>query len=86
VRSLDDVRAEFDEVDDALVALIARRQRLATEAGLVKRSAARPVFDAEREARGRARREQACAALAVAPVVVEAVFAVLIAASREAQR
>lgn len=86
MRSLDDVRADFDDVDDALIALIARRQRLAAEAGLIKRSAARPVFDAEREARGRTRREQACEAHGIAPEVVEAVFAVLVAASRDTQR
>ncbi len=43
------LRAQIDQVDDALVALLARRLELALRAGVVKRAAGRSVVDPPRE-------------------------------------
>ena len=85
-RSLDDVRAEFDAVDAALVALVAQRMRLASEAGQLKKAAGRPAVDAAREAQTKRARAKLCQVHGVSPDVVEAVFAALISASRDTQR
>jgi chorismate mutase len=86
VRSLQEVRADFDDVDDALIALVQRRLALATEAGAIKRAAAIPVHDPAREAMSAEKRRARCAAAGVDVDVVDRLFAVLIEASRAAQR
>jgi len=50
------VRARFDAVDDAIIAAITERLRLADEAAAIKGPTGAPVLDAPREARSRARR------------------------------
>lgn len=89
------VRARFDAVDDAIIAAITERLRLADQAAAIKGPAGAPVLDAPREARSRARRaaliaDVATGAAGVAEVadvaeVVDAVFAVLVTASRARQ-
>ena len=50
------VRARFDAVDDAIIAAITERLRLADEAAAIKGPTGAPVLDAAREARSSARR------------------------------
>ncbi len=85
MRSLAQVRADFDDVDAALLALVQRRQLLAREAGLIKRSLGLAVKDPEREQARQRERTSWCAAAGVEVDVVEAIFAVLMDASRKAQ-
>ena len=86
MRSLDDVRADFDAVDTVVVAMVARRQQLAKEAGDIKKAAGAAVVDPARESRNVTKRAALCAQHDVDVDVVEAVFAVLVAASRDTQR
>lgn len=85
MRSLVEVRADFDDVDDALLRLVQRRLLLAREAGAIKRSLGLPVTDLNRETDGRTHRTSWCEAAEVNVDVVERLFAVLLDASRAAQ-
>ncbi|MDP2343897.1 MAG: chorismate mutase [Deltaproteobacteria bacterium] len=86
MRSLDQVRADFDDVDDALLVLVQRRLELAREAGAIKRAAGIAVHDPAREQAGLQKRQAWCAAAGVDVDVVDRMFALLIEASRAAQR
>lgn len=86
MRSLDDVRADFDAVDAVIVAMIARRLDLAKEAGAIKKQAGRAIVDAVREAKTQEARAALCKVHGVSVDVVEAVYAVLVAASRDTQK
>ena len=86
MRTLAEVRADFDDTDGLLLALVQRRLVLAREAGVIKRAVGLPVQDPEREAAGREHRRAWCGAAGVDVDVVDRLFAVLIEASRAAQR
>jgi chorismate mutase/prephenate dehydrogenase len=47
---LEDVRAEIERIDRAMIALIAERVRLAREVGVAKRARGLPILDPAREA------------------------------------
>ncbi len=79
------LRAVFDDVDDAIVALLAQRQRLADHAGVIKKNAGRAIRDDAREAAASARRADAAVAAGVDVDVVAAVFDVVVRASRARQ-
>lgn len=79
------LRAVFDDVDDAIIALLAQRQRLAEHAARLKQSAGRPIRDDAREAAATARRAAVADAHDVDRDVVVAVFDVVVGASRARQ-
>jgi len=47
--NLDNIRKEIDEIDDRLLKLLAYRMVLAKQAGLIKKSRGKAIFDPERE-------------------------------------
>jgi len=47
--SIEDLRAEIDDIDEALIRLLNRRARVAVEVGILKRAAELPLCDPERE-------------------------------------
>lgn len=90
------LRARFDVVDDAIIALVLERQALADEAGRIKANAGLPVVDGVREAEAERRRLEVVRRTlsttqtpkegsAVDAAVVVDVFAALVAASRARQ-
>ena len=80
------LRAAFDDVDDAIIALLAQRQRLADHAGRLKRLDGRAVKDDAREAAANARRAEQSLAVDVDKALVTAVFEVVVEASRRRQQ
>ena len=46
---IEDLRAEIDDIDEALLGLLNRRARAAIEVGMLKRTARLPLCDADRE-------------------------------------
>ena len=91
------LRARFDVVDDAIIALVLERQALADEAGRIKANAGLPVVDGVREAEAERRRLEVVRrtlsttqtpkeGAAVDAAVVVDVFAALVAASRARQQ
>jgi len=79
------LRAVFDDVDDAIIALLAQRQRLADHAGIIKKNAGRGIRDDAREAAAAARRAGKAVDVGVDVDVVAAVFDVVVRASRARQ-
>ena len=79
------LRAVFDDVDDAIVALLAQRQRLTDAAGVLKKRAGRAIRDDVREASANARRADKAAESGGDADVVAAVFDVIVRASRARQ-
>jgi prephenate dehydrogenase len=82
---LREVRALIDELDQELLALVARRGELARRAGRVKRAEGRPIRDPERERRLLAERNAWAQALGVDAPAAEQVFGALLEASRRIQ-
>ena len=79
------LRAAFDDVDDAIITLLAQRQRLADAAGVIKRHAGRAIRDDAREASASARRAGKAGDVGADVDVVAAVFDVVVRASRARQ-
>jgi prephenate dehydrogenase len=79
------LRACFDDVDDAIIKLLATRQRLSDQAGVLKKVVGRPVRDDVREAHAAAQRRITAKTAGADPDVVAALFDVLVRASRERQ-
>ena len=84
-RRLDDLRTQLGEVDREFVMLIARRMRLASEIGSVKREARMPTRNYDQEAEVIARARAACESLGVPPHVAEELMLLLIRSSLAVQ-
>ena len=83
--SLEELRGRLAAIDRELLALVARRQALATEIGEAKRRAGRPTrdFDQEREVLERAR--ATAAGLGASPQLAEQILLLLIRSSLAVQ-
>lgn len=84
-RSLAALRAEIDDIDHELIALLARRLNVVRDLSAVKRSEGKRVRDPERERNLLADRSQVAATLGVPEELVESLFRVVMRASREFQ-
>jgi chorismate mutase/prephenate dehydrogenase len=83
--SLDDLRKELGDVDRELLALVARRQRLATEIGRVKRAAGIPTRDYRQERDVLQRARAAASAAGLTPELAEELLLLLIRSSLTVQ-
>lgn len=79
--SLDELRKELERVDRELLALVARRQALASEIGRVKRGAAVPTRDYNQERLVMERAREQAAAHDLSPALAESLMALLIRSS-----
>jgi chorismate mutase len=79
------VRAEIEAVDDAIVALIAHRMRLARAAARIKRSVRRALVDPGREREVLQRAAARGRAHGLEPEAIRELFRQLIAIARQAQ-
>ncbi len=79
--SLAALRAEVDAVDRGLVELVARRMRAVDAIGALKREAALPLRDPDREAEMLARRAEWARELGVDPALAESLARLLIDAA-----
>lgn len=83
--SLDELRAELGAIDEQLVALVARRQRLATEIGRAKRALRRPTRDFAQERDVVQRARAAAEAVGLAGELGEELMLLLIRSSLTVQ-
>ncbi len=79
--SLDDLRRRLADIDHDLLALVARRQQLASQIGEEKRRAGRPTRDYEQEREVLQRARATAAALGASPGVAEQLLLLLIRSS-----
>jgi chorismate mutase len=84
--SLDDIRAELERLDRALVALIGERVRMAQRAATVKRRAGLPVLDPAQEAAVVRRAAEWARTVGLPAEDVRDVFWGLVGLTRRAQR
>ncbi len=84
-RALDALRQQIDEVDRALLELLAKRQAIVTEIAQAKREQGAGVRDATREHAILQSRRAHALELALSPEFVESLFRLLLWASREHQ-
>lgn len=84
-RSLDELRSLIDEVDHAIVDLLARRDTIVTEIAAFKRLHGVPIRDLERERAIFADRTGRASAVGLSPAVIESVYRLILAASRDRQ-
>jgi len=82
---LGELRARIDELDRKTIGLLAERFRLVAELGRVKRGAGLSIEDARREARLRELHAELARSEGLPPELVERLFAIVIASSKEAQ-
>ncbi|UCH09760.1 MAG: chorismate mutase [Fidelibacterota bacterium] len=83
-RSLEELRAEIDELDQRLFSLLARRMAVVRTIGEVKRSNDIPISDPVREALLKARLKELASGI-LEPWHVEELASVIIRISRELQ-
>ena len=84
-RTLADLRAEIEEVDAALVAIVAQRLTLAREAGVLKHAAGKPITDPAREAAVLVRASRLAREAGVPDDEIRTLFWHLLAMSRRVQ-
>jgi chorismate mutase/prephenate dehydrogenase len=82
---LDELRTQLGEVDREFITLVARRMRLASEIGSVKRAGEMPTRNYDQEAEVIARARAACDAIGVPPHVAEELMLLLIRSSLTVQ-
>jgi 3-deoxy-7-phosphoheptulonate synthase len=82
---LGEVRARLDDVDNSILALLARRAELGREASRHKRAAGLPVRDEVRESATRAKREQFARAHGLDEAFIDEVFEKIVTWSRAMQ-
>jgi chorismate mutase len=71
---IDALRKEIDSIDDALVAVLARRMTLAREIGIEKRAAGLKVYDAKREQQIRERLRDSAGLYGLDPGFVNGIY------------
>lgn len=76
--TIDALRAALDDVDAALIALLARRAALVAELWAWKDAHGLPRFDPAREASLRAAVARRASELGLSPAAVDAVFAAIV--------
>ena len=83
--SLDELRKKIEEVDAAVVRLIAERIRIAHEIGLEKKQQGKPIEDRKREDRVLANVKEIARAESINQQDIEGIYRRIIAAAKGAQ-
>lgn len=84
-KNINEIRVEIDNVDQQLIRLLASRQTLVAELGLLKKASGKPARDPEREKQLLQARQDLATTLGLNSDFVEALFQLIMSEARAQQ-